>query len=180
MNPVKLFALAMVALFCGALAAQQDINVQYPVGTNVLTGSTVNLGDGGSATILTIRIQNVGTGTNLTLNTSSASRPCNCSAATRVDWFIVQPITTVLAPAGSVDFTLELDPNDKGKWDVLLSIYSDDPDEAIYTVRFKGTNGKEEKDEDCSTGDGSGLSLLMLLGVLSAGAVGIRLRAARA
>jgi hypothetical protein len=179
MNPVKLLALAMVVLFSGALAAQQDINVQYPVGTTRTSGSTVDLGDFSSAMILTIRIENIGS-SNLTLDTSSASRPCNCSAATRVDWFITQPITTVLTPTAFVDFTLSVNPNDKGKWDVLLSIYSDDPDEAVYTIRFKGTNGKEEKDEDCSTGEGSGLSLLMLLGVLSAGIVGIRLRVARA
>ena len=182
MNPVKLFALAFVLLFSGALAAQQDISVEYPIGTTRVSGATVNFGDddSGVAILLTIRIINSGT-TNLTLDTSSSNRPCNCTNATRCDWFVTQPTMTLLTPTSSVDFTLEIDPNEKGKWDVLLRIYSDDPNENPFTLRFKGSNGEAEEDEDdCSTSDSSGFSLLALLGVLSAAVVAVRLRASRA
>jgi hypothetical protein len=181
MNPVKLFALAMVVVFSSALAAQQDISVEYPIGTSRISGATVNFGDddSGVAILLTIRILNVGT-TNLTLDTSTSNRPCNCTNAERLDWFVTQPATTVLTPTSSVDFTLEIDPNEKGDWSVLLRIFSDDPNENPFTLRFKGSNGEaEEEDDDCSTGEGSGPSLLLLLGALSAGVVAMRLRASR-
>lgn len=44
---------------------------------------------------------------------------------------------------------------------------------------FRGTAGKEEEEDDCSTNEGSGLSFLLLLGAVSALAVGVRMRSAR-
>lgn len=181
MKAVKLFALALLVLCSGSLAAQQDISVEYPIGTVRTTGATVNFGDdpSGDPIILTIRIANVGS-TNLTLDTSLSNRPCNCTNATRCDWFVTQPTTTLLTPTSSVDFQLEIDPNEKGGWEVLLRVYSDDADENPFTLRFKGSNGKAKKEEDCSTSESSSFGLLALLGAISAGLVGLRLRGSRA
>ncbi|MCB9934608.1 MAG: hypothetical protein H6840_02865 [Planctomycetes bacterium] len=171
----------VMALFCGVLAAQQDIIVQYPVGTTVAHGSSIDLGDHPDKAPynLTIRIQNIGTGTNLVLDTSATNRPCDGGGAVQCNWFITQPATTTLAPSASVDFTMDITPNAKGKWEVWLDVYSDDPDTPKYSVRFFGTAGKEKKDEKCSTAEGSGLSLLALLGVVCALAAGVRLRGSR-
>lgn len=178
----KLFAwLGVVALFGTALAAQQDIVVQYPVGTTLAHGTAVDLGDHPDKAPynLTIRIVNIGTGTNLVLDTSASNRPCDGAAAVRCNWFITQPATTTLAPAASTDFTMDITPNDDGKWSVWLAVYSDDPDTPIYSIMFRGTAGKEEEEDDCSTNEGSGLSFLLLLGAVSALAVGVRMRSAR-
>lgn len=179
----KFFAwLSVVALFGTVLAAQQDIALQYPVGTVVAHGSTVNLGDHPDKAPynLTIRILNIGTGTNLVLTTGAANRPCDGSAASSCNWFITQPSTTTLAPAASVDFTMDITPNAAGNWSVWLNVYSDDPDTPIYAVKFEGSAGKEEEDDECSTREGSGLSFLALLGAVSVLAIGFRLRSARA
>ncbi|MCA8916761.1 MAG: hypothetical protein KDB90_15315 [Planctomycetes bacterium] len=181
----KLLAvLAVMVMFSGALAAQQDIDVEYPIGTSVASGSSIDLGDHAdkSPYNLTIRITNAGTTNNLVLDTSSSSRPCTCSGATRVNWLVTQPLTTTLAPGAFIDFTLDLTPNDKGKWNVFLYIYSDDPDssENPYAIRFNGTAGKAKKDESCSTNEGGNFGFLILLGAISALGVGLRMRSSRA
>lgn len=179
----KMFAwLGIVVLFGSALAAQQDIVVQYPVGTTLADGSVVDLGDHPDKAPynLTIRIVNIGTGTNLVLDTSASDRPCTGAGAVRCIWFINPPATNSLAPAASTDFTMDITPNDNGKWSVWLEVHSDDPDTPVYSILFKGSAGEEDDDDDCSSREGSGLSFLALLGAISLLAIGCRLRSARA
>jgi len=75
---------------------------------------------------------------------------------------------------------MDITPNAAGNWSVWLNVYSDDPDTAIYAIKFVGSAGKEKKDEKCSTSEGSGLSFMALLGAISVLAIGFRLRSARA
>lgn len=162
-----------------ALSAQPEISLEYPVGTVVNHTGSVNLGDNPDRNPhnLTVRIRNLGS-TDLTLDTSTTERPVELTGASGVNWIRTQPAASVVSAGSFIDFTMTLTPNAKGNWSVLMSVYSDDPTNNPYQISFRGSAGKEDEDDDCSTGEGSG-GWLILLAALSAAVVGTRLRAAR-
>ncbi|MCB9894152.1 MAG: hypothetical protein H6839_06880 [Planctomycetes bacterium] len=175
----RLLAVAMaITLFAGALAAQQDIDVQVPVGTSVLNGHTENDGKSANGDIIsyTVRIANAGS-SNLALTGSVVQG----SGYKNVQVNLTNvPAAQSLAPAGFLDFDISVDPDKDSDWSFNVTITSDDPTDPSFVLKFKGTQGKPKKDEGCSTSDSSGTSILMLLALASAGVVATRLRRSHA
>jgi hypothetical protein len=180
MNPIKLLALAVVLLCGSALAAQANIDIQYPVGTSLTTGTTINYGDtdNGDAILLTIRIMNSGS-SNLTMGTT----PVNGSGYSNVQVNITNtPLPNAVIAAGNFqDITVDIDPDKNSDWKFSITFSSDSPGETTFVVKLKGTEGKpKDEEEDCTTNQGSSPSWLALMGVLSAAVLAVRLRRARA
>ena len=175
---VGLFVL--VAVFCGALYAQPEIDVEYPVGTPLPSGSNIDLGDNPdrNTQTVTIRIANSGT-TDLTL-TGGTGNFVQASGAVQVNYTIQQPATGVITAGNGINLNIDVTPNADGGWQLSITIPNDDSDEGVYSFLIKGTSGKKKKDEDCSTGEGSGYSLLMLLAILSASLATLRMYRSRA
>lgn len=172
--------LVLSVVFAGALAAQgtPDINVQR-AGVSIAHNGTDRISNsaGVDPFSVTYTIQNTGTAT-LTLTGGS---PITGSNAWAVNYTINPPASVTIAAGGSTTFVLDLDPNANGYFSMKVNIASDDPDENPYVYTVEGETGsKDEEDDDCSTGTGSGPGAVMLVGLLSALAVALRLRNARA
>lgn len=169
---------ALSAWFGGTLSAQaQDIDVQVPVGTSVTNGAKVKDGKSSNGDIInyTVRIANAG-GTNLALTAPVVQGGSYKSV--QVNMTNV-PVAQSLAPAAFVEFNVEIDPDKDSDWSFVITITSDDPVDGTFTVKFEGTQGSPEEDEDCSTGENNS-SMLMLLGLLCAMTVALRLRSSKA
>lgn len=179
MSNVRILALVCCALFAGALAAQQDIDIQYPVGTSLTSGGTINYGktDNGEAIQLIIRIMNAG---NATLTMGAVPVQGGGYQSVQVN-ITGTPLPGATINAGAfVDITVDINPDKNSDWKFNITFNSDSPGEGAFLVRLKGTEGKPEKDEDdCSTNQGSGVSMLALMGILSASILAVRLRRAQ-
>ncbi|MCB9894153.1 MAG: hypothetical protein H6839_06885 [Planctomycetes bacterium] len=144
------------------------------------SGATLDLGEhfNKEPYDLIIRIQNVGS-TDLTLDTSLPGYPCEVSAESGVNCILNQPAGATI-PAGTyLEFTISLKPTANAAWSSQLDVHSDDPDESPYTITFMGVSTKKDggSDESCSTGAGTGLSGIAMLGLMSL--LGLAVRAAR-
>jgi hypothetical protein len=180
MSNLRLFVLSCCVLFAGALSAQADIDIEYPVGNSLANNATIDYGntDNGEAILLTIRIENAGSST-LTMGATPVVGSNYESVQVNITGTPL-PGATINAGA-SVDITVDINPDKNSDWSFRITFNSDSPGETAFVIKLKGTEGEPKKEEeDCSTNGGSGLSLLMLMGLLSAGLVAVRLRAARA
>jgi hypothetical protein len=174
---IQLGLLAIVMLGAGALAAQPEIDVQR-AGVSVSDGGTDNLGNstGNSPFSVTYTILNTGSST-LTLETGT---PITGSNPNQLNYTINPPASVTVAAGTSTTFVVDLDPLTDGAWSMNISIDSDDVDEDPYNFLLAGNAGvKKKEDDDCSTGENSGPSLVLLAGLFAALAVSVRLKLAR-
>jgi hypothetical protein len=171
---------ALVCLLSNALCAQGTIDVQYPIGTSRANGATVNYGKTGNGETFTlnVRIENVDSVDGLDLIANPTTVQGGGYKNVQVTINGIPPAQT-LAPGATVDLSLDVDPSKDSDWSFVITIHSSDTTNGTFTLKFKGTEGKPEDDDDCSTREGSGPGLLILLGILSTLVVASRLRAAR-
>lgn len=162
-------------LVCAGALGAQDIDVQYPAGTGLNNGNTVDLGGGNSHSI-TVRVENVGMAD---LNFTAGYVDGNGFDNVSVNFSSPSaPIT--LTTNQTLNISITIDPDKDSDWSFNLRIASDDPVDGLFILKFEGTRGDpKDDDDDCSTGAGSGFSWLMLLGLLSAGIVATRMRLSR-
>lgn len=176
--------IAVMAACCGTLYAQPEFDLSYDNGSTITTanpiadGGVIDLGDNPdkNTQTITLRLENSGS-TALTLSgTPTYLVP---SGAQQVNYTIQQPGSGTIAGTSFIDLTVDVTPNDKGNWQLVITIPNDDSDESNYTITLKGSAGKK-KDEKCSTQEGSKGGMLLLFGLLSAALVGLRLHRSRA
>lgn len=175
-----ILVLTLATLGSGLLAQDPDIDVQYPVGSSLANGQTIDLGGSDNGTVHTLEFTIVNAGTaDLVLTTP---QPITGGSATNVNWVTNPPPISTIAPAGDTTFEVELTPTDDSEWDVIISVASNDPDEDPFNIRIRGVQGEppEDDDDDCSTGEGGGTSVLMLAALLCGLVVALRLKGARA
>ena len=168
------FLSAVACLLCGTLSAQADIDVQVPVGTSITNGAKVKDGKSSNGDIInyTVRIENVGSADlDLLVPVVQGSG----YKSVQVNMTSV-PGAQTLTPTSFVDFNIEIDPDKDSDWSFNVTITSNDPADPTFTFKMEGTQGKPEKDEDCSTSESSGTSFLILFAVLCAAIAGARLR----
>lgn len=167
--------IAVLAIaFAGLLHAQPEIDVQRNA-VSIADGGSISIGNktGKGVQNLTFTILNTGS-SDLTL---TGPTPVVCTNPKQLDYVLTQPSSLVVAAAGSVSFTLDVDPNGDGKYSVVVTINSDDADEGVYNFTVRGDTGtKKEEDDDCSTNDGGKPGMLILLGLGSLLALAARLR----
>lgn len=180
---MKLFQYAamatLICVFSSVLAAQADIEVLSPTGTARTNGETINHGKTSNGTPInyTVRIQNVG---NADLDLLAPVVAGGGYKSVQVNMSNV-PGAQTLTPTNFVEFDVDINPDKDSNWSFQITITSDDSADPSFVLKFKGTEGKpEDDDDDCSTSEGSGTSMLILLGILSAGVVATRLRNSRA
>lgn len=162
----------------GTGVAAPEMDVSRAVG--VADGSTDAVGNAavGAAQTLTYTISNNGT-TTLNLSNAITSSALNCTVSVTT-----QPAATVAA-AGNTTLVVSVIPSAAGAFSFDISIANDDLNENPYNWTVSGTGttatgsgGGGGGDGGCSTGGDAPYSWLALLGLLSLGAVAIRLRKA--
>lgn len=169
---------AVAGLFGNSLTAQADIDIEVPVGTSITNGQKVKDGKSSNGDIInyTVRITNAGISD---LDLVAPVVQGGGYESVQVNMTGV-PVAQTLTPTSFVEFDISIDPDKDSDWSFVVTITSNDPTDPTFTFKMEGTQGKPKKDEDCSTSEGSGTSLLVLLSILSAGIVATRLRASRA
>ena len=182
----NLCLVALVALCCGALYAQPELDVSYEVAATITTptaiadGGTIDLGDNPSKAQQTVTLRLENTGTSVLTLTGTSPNFLVPSGAQQVNYTVQQPGSGTINNGSFVDLNVFVTPNDAGGWQLLITIPNDDSNEGNYTITLKGTAGKKKKDESCSTQEGSKGGMLLLFGLLSAALVGLRLHRSRA
>lgn len=117
----------------------------------------------------------------LTLDSSASNRPAEFSPGTGANGLVMQPTTLIVASATNAEFNVSITPTVYGSFSIVLTIYSDDPDEGTYTIEFTGTSTKKSggKDEEsCSTSEQHNWGFLALLVALAWSFAAARLRRA--
>jgi|GEM_PF-1303324 len=118
------------------LSSGSEIQLEYPVGTEVACGTTMSFGsvNNGSNSDLVFRIKNTGTDD---LNISNL--PLIISG-TNADQFSiqVQPVSPV-AGSSFTDVTVRFAPTSAGAKSAVINILSDDSDESTCSVNLSGT-----------------------------------------
>jgi hypothetical protein len=168
-----------LALFAGALSAVPQLVVRdtETPPNDYGHSETLNLGSktGEDPMMVEVVIFNAGTA-DLTLQ---GMEPITFSNFSNI---FVSNITYnggfVIGPGAGESLTFQVDPDKGGSFSVNLNIASDDPDHSTYTVRIRGNTGTEKKDSGCSSGENTGTSMLLLLGLAAAMLVALRLRRA--
>lgn len=170
---------AVLCLCSTALAAQQDIDIQMPIGTSLTHGQTVNHGKTSNGDIINyvVRIENVG---NADLTLIAPVVDGSSYKSVQVSFTSV-PAPQVITAGNWLDFNMQINPDKDSDWSFNMIITSNDPTDPAFSVKIKGTEGKPKKDDEgCSTSESSGTGLLVLLGVLCAAVAAARLRNSRA
>jgi len=125
-----------VSVTAGFASPVSDINLQSPAGTNVACSGTTAFGsvNVGSATIKTIRIQNLGTAAlNLT------GLPLTITGANADQFSIVMQPTSPIAAGSFSDMVVQFSPTSSGAKTASISISSNDPDENPCLINLSGT-----------------------------------------
>lgn len=141
-------------------------------GIDIASGGGDNAyGPAGTAISYSYNIRNDGSGPLLVTGVSFANQ-VNCTASV-----VTAPSGTVAASADT-DFTISITPTAAGSFSFDMQIANDDPTNNPYTITVVGTapassSGGDDDDESCSTGTGSNLAWLALLGVVAV--LGVRL-----
>jgi hypothetical protein len=171
--------IAVMLLCAGALAAQ-DIVVEYPAGTALTNGTKIKLGKSSNGDIInaTVVVGNADAMTTLDLATGYVDG----SGYKNVSVSFTSPAAPIsLDDVTTINIDLAIDPKKDSDWSFNLIITSNDPVDSPFSVRFEGTQGSPDSDDDdCSTSEGSSYSWLMLLGILSAVVVASRMRGSQA
>lgn len=123
-----------VSIAVGAATPEQEINVQYasssvPTGNDVWFNSPVS-----TPLTMNFTIENLGTGSALNISNATITGP---AAADYTG--ITFPSTVAAASNGTLSFTFT--PSVAGSRDAVLSIMSNDTDEATYTINLNGIGG---------------------------------------
>ncbi len=122
----------------GTAAPAPEINVSES-GSNVLTGTTYNMGslvNLTSGSPVTFAIENLGTATlNLTGGTIVAISGANAS-----DFAVTQPSSSTVAAASNTTFTVTFNPSAVGTRNAMLTITNNDANEGTYTINLQGTS----------------------------------------
>ncbi|MBN2158602.1 MAG: choice-of-anchor D domain-containing protein [Spirochaetes bacterium] len=112
-----------------------DINVQVAL-VDYASGSMYDFGSvmlGNSGLAITFTIENLGTAP------LSLTLPMSLGGLNPTDFILIGPASNSVAVGASETFTLTFTPGDTGAREALLTIVSDDPDEANYEINLMGT-----------------------------------------
>jgi hypothetical protein len=133
---------AILALFLSAavLGAQQDIDIQRPVGISIPNGGAHDLGTVSTfGSFFNFRCANTG---NANLSLVPASTPVavgtfsNCSGSVSL-----QPSPSLINGGGYTSFQIQVTPASTASFSLLMTVGSDDPDENPYDIFITGNNG---------------------------------------
>jgi hypothetical protein len=117
----------------------QEISVQRPASTEIVSGATDTLSDieATVATTFTWTIENQGGATNLTVSAIAAapSGVANCTVT-------ASPVLTPASPVAAgntATFDIDVTPTALGAYEFTITITNDDADEGTYTIVVQGT-----------------------------------------
>ncbi len=139
------FVIALLLLAGGLVAQDPEIDVQYPAGTSLSNGQTIDLGhtDEGTIHSLTITIANTGTA-DLTLDPD----PVTVTSVVNANWVLSQPTSNTVTDTTPVTFGVDITPYSDKEWNIVFSIASDDPLNDPFTFHMKGVHGDPPEDDD--------------------------------
>lgn len=125
-----------VSIAAGAATPAQEINVKYGSATIVSGGTQTVNSPVATMTPLVFTIENLGTAN--TLNVSSAV----ISGANAADFVVASPtFPTTVAATSNQSLTVNFTPAAAGTRTAVLTINSDDADEAAYIINLNGIGG---------------------------------------
>lgn len=169
--------IVLLLVFAPLLAAQPEMDL-LRAGAPVADGGEVSLANTGTSPFnVTFTIENNGSG-DLNL---SGSPPVEITDADNCDVSLPAPPATPVPETASTTFTLQVSPIAASDFSFAVSIPNDDPDENPYSFTVSGAvgepssrGGSADSGDDCSTGEGAGLSMAALLGLLGVAWFGLR------
>ncbi|MCA8936109.1 MAG: hypothetical protein KDB68_07870 [Planctomycetes bacterium] len=162
---LRLFFMLVCFCFGGLLLAQAEMDLLRG-GTSIADGGIDAISNTGTSPFnLTYTVRNDGTSDlNLTLPVV-ISGEVNCTVSQ-----LSAPTTPVASGGGETTFTLQVTPTSASGFTFELSITNDDADENPYNITFNGNSGIPSPssgggggNDDCSTGETTGLNLLCWL-----------------
>lgn len=125
-----------VNIAVGAATPAQEINVKYGTSTIVTGGTQVLTSPVSTMTPAVFTVENLGTGNALNVSSAVISGP---DAA---DFSVASPtFPATVAAAGSQALTVNFTPSVAGNRNAVLTINSDDADEAAYVINLYGIGG---------------------------------------
>lgn len=123
-----------VSLLAAPSGPQQEINVKFG-STTVLTGGSVYFNSPVSTmTPENFTVENLGTANTLNISSSVISGPDASD-------FVISTSPSSVAAAGSGALTIDFTPTASGTRSAILTINSDDADEAAYVINLNGVGG---------------------------------------
>jgi hypothetical protein len=123
-----------VNIAVGAATPAQEINVMYNTNTIVSGGTQIVSSPVATMTPFTFTVENLGTSNTLNVSSAVISGPAAAD-------FTVASFPSTVASASNQSLTVNFTPSTAGNRNAVLTINSDDADEAAYVINLYGIGG---------------------------------------
>ncbi len=128
------FGLDEVNIAVGAAGPNQEINVKQGTTTVISSGTVTANSNVATNTPINFTIENLGLANDLNISSAVISGP-------QASEFVLGAIPSLVDPSGTQPLVVNFTPTANGNRNAILTINSDDADEAVYVINLNGIGG---------------------------------------